>query len=196
MKSKILLLIIIIIGLCTNIYAVENQIIKRISEGDQSAKIEIITYESLTCSHCADFHKNVYPELKKDFIDTGIVKIEFRHFPLDIAAFNASKIGQCNNDGKSDIIHMLFSGQKKWARGETPEEASANLKKFLVDNDLNLDFEKCLNNKAIEDYVLNDRIEGVKKFDVNATPTIIINNKKFDKALNYKNLKKYLEKLI
>ena len=196
MKSKILLLIIIIIGLCTNIYAVENQIIKRISEGDQSAKIEIITYESLTCSHCADFHKNVYPELKKDFIDTGIVKIEFRHFPLDIAAFNASKIGQCNNDGKSDIIHMLFSGQKKWARGETPEDASANLKKFLVDNDLNLDFEKCLNNKAIEDYVLNDRIEGVKKFDVNATPTIIINNKKFDKALNYKNLKKYLEKLI
>ena len=196
MKSKILLLIIIIIGLCTNIYAEENQIIKRISEGDQSAKIEIITYESLTCSHCADFHKNVYPELKKDFIDTGIVKIEFRHFPLDIAAFNASKIGQCNNDGKSDIIHMLFSGQKKWARGETPEEASANLKKFLVDNDLNLDFEKCLNNKAIEDYVLNDRIEGVKKFDVNATPTIIINNKKFDKTLNYKNLKKYLEKLI
>ena len=196
MKSKILLLIIIIIGLCTNIYAVENQIIKRISEGSPSAKITIVTYESLTCSHCADFHKNVYPELKKDFIDTGIVKIEFRHFPLDIAAFNASKIGQCNNDGKSDIIHMLFSGQKKWARGETPEDASANLKKFLVDNDLNLDFEKCLNNKAMEDYVLNDRIEGVKKFDVNATPTIIINNKKFDKTLNYKNLKKYLEKLI
>jgi protein-disulfide isomerase len=196
MKNKILLLIIITIGLCTNIYAEENQIIKRISEGDQSAKIEIITYESLTCSHCADFHKNVYPELKKDFIDTGIVRIEFRHFPLDIAAFNASKIGQCNNDGKSNIIHMLFSGQKKWAQGGTPEEASANLKKFLVDNDLNVDFEKCLSNKAIEDYVLNDRIEGVKKFDVNATPTIIINNKKFDKALNYKNLKKYLEKLI
>ena len=196
MKNKILLLIIITIGLCTNIYAEENQIIKRISEGDQSAKIEIITYESLTCSHCADFHKNVYPELKKDFIDTGIVRIEFRHFPLDIAAFNASKIGQCNNDGKSNIIHMLFSGQKKWAQGGTPEEASANLKKFLVDNDLNVDFEKCLSNKAIEDYVLNDRIEGVKKFKVNATPTIIINNKKFDKPLNYKNLKKSLEKLI
>ena len=59
-----------------------------------------------------------------------------------------------------------------------------------------LDFEKCLADKAIEDYVLNDRIEGVKKFKVNATPTIIINDKKFEKALNYKNLKKYLEKLI
>ena len=101
--------------------------IKRISEGEKRAKITIIAYESLTCSHCADFHKNVYPELKKDFIDKGLVKIEFRHFPLDIAAFNASKIGQCNNDGKSDIMHILYSGQKKWARGKTPEEATQDI---------------------------------------------------------------------
>ena len=53
-----------------------------------------------------------------------------------------------------------------------------------------------MNNKEIEDYVLNDRIEGAKNFEVNATPTIIINNKKFKKSLNYKNLKKSLEKLI
>ena len=132
----------------------------------------------------------------QNFIEKGLVRIEFRHFPLDIAAFNASKIGQCNNDGKSDIIHILYSGQKKWAKGKSPEEATANLKKFLIDKKVNVDFKKCLNNKDIEDYVLNDRIEGVKKFKVNATPTIIINDKKFDKTLNYKNLKKYLEKLI
>ena len=70
------------------------------------------------------------------------------------------------------------------------------LKKFLNDEGVNVEFEKCLTDKTIEDYVLNDRIEGVKKFKVNATPTIIINDKKFEKALNYKNLKKYLEKLI
>jgi protein-disulfide isomerase len=185
-----------IVGFNANLSAQENQIIKRISEGSKDAKITIITYESLTCGHCADFHKNVYPELKKNFIDKGLVRIEFRHFPLDIAAFNASKIGQCNNDGKSDIIHILYSGQKKWAKGKTPEEATTNLKSFLTDKKVNVDFKKCLSNKDIEDYVLNDRIEGVKKFKVNATPTIIINDKKFDKALNYKNLKKYLEKLI
>ena len=196
MKKIISLLIIIIIGLDANLFAQENQTIKRISEGEQDAKITIITYESLTCGHCADFHKNVYPDLKKNFIEKGLVKIEFRHFPLDVAALNASKIGQCNNDGNSEIMHILYSGQKKWAKGKTPEEATANLKKFLIDKDVKLDFEKCLNDKAIEDYVLNDRIEGVKKFKVNATPTIIINDKKFDKALNYKNLKKYLEKLI
>jgi len=196
MKKIASLIFIIIIGFSANLFADNSQKIKRISEGEKNAKITIITYESLTCGHCADFHKNVYPNLKKDFIDKGLVKIEFRHFPLDIAAFNASKIGQCNNNGKSDLLHILFSGQKKWAKGETPEQATKYLKKFLKDEGVNVDFEKCLNNKKIEDYVLNDRIEGVKKFKVNATPTIIINDKKFDKTLNYKNLKKYLEKLI
>ena len=196
MKKITLLLFVLMIGFCNNLFADQYQKIKRISEGKENAKIIIIAYESLTCVHCAEFHKNVYPSLKKDFIEKGLVRIEFRHFPLDILAFNASKIGQCNNDGKSDLMHILFSGQEKWAKGKTPEEAKGHLKKFLSDEGIKIDFEKCLNNKNIEDYVLNDRIEGVKKFQVNATPTIVINDKKFDKALNYKNLKKYLEKLI
>ena len=196
MKKIFLILLIIFVGFSIKIFAEDNKSIKRISEGEESAKITIIAYESLTCSHCADFHKNIYPGLKKDFIDKGLVKIEFRNFPLDIAAFNASKIGQCKNDGKSDIIHILYSGQEKWVRGKTVDEAKIYLKQFLEDEGVNVDLEKCLNDKNIEDFVLNDRIEGVKKFKVNATPTIIINDKKFEKTLNYKNIKKYLEKLI
>ena len=196
MKKIVSILFIIFVGFTTNLIAEDSQSIKRISVGEKNAKITIISYESLTCGHCADFHRNIYPSLKKDFIEKGLVRIEFRHFPLDIAAFNASKIGQCNNDGNADVLNILFSGQKKWARGKTPEEATKYLKEFLEDEGVTLDFEKCLADKTIEDYVLNDRIEGVKKFKVNATPTIIINDKKFEKALNYKNLKKYLEKLI
>ena len=196
MKKIVSILFIILVGFTVALFAEDNQTIKRILEGEESAKITIITYESLTCSHCADFHKNIYPSLKKDFIDKGLLKIEFRHFPLNIAAFNASIIGQCGNDGKSEVLHKLYAGQKKWARGSTPEEATTYLKKFLKDAGIKVNFEKCLNNKAIEDFVLNDRIEGVKKFKVNATPTIIINDKKFEKTLNYKNIKKYLEKLI
>ena len=196
MKKIFLALTILILTFSTQIIADTSNSIQRIYEGNEDAKVTIITYESLTCGHCADFHKNVYPQLKKEFIDTGLVKIEFRHFPLDMAALNASKIAQCNNDGKSDILHFLFSNQKKWAIGETVETANENLKKLLKDENIVIDFEKCTNNKKIEDYVLNDRIEGVKKFKVNATPTIIINNKKFDKSLNYKNLKKSIEKLI
>ena len=196
MKKIFLALNILILSFSTQIIADTSSSIQRIYEGNKDAKITIITYESLTCGHCADFHKDVYPQLKKEFIDTGLVKIEFRHFPLDMAALNASKIAQCNNNGKSDLLHFLFSNQKKWVIGETVENANENLKKLLKDENILIDFEECTNNKNIEDYVLNDRIEGVKKFKINATPTIIINNKKFEKSLNYKNLKKTIEKLI
>ena len=170
--------------------------IKRILVGNKSAKISIIAFESLTCSHCANFHKDVYPLLKKEYLDTGLAKIEFRHFPLDIAAFNASKVAQCKNDGNSEILESLYANQQKWVKGSSVEEANINLKKFLSTEGFNIDFESCINNKQIEDFVLNDRIDGAKNFKVNATPTIIINNEKFDKTLNYKNLKKALEKLI
>ena len=196
MKKIFLALNILILSFSTQIIADTSSSIQRIYEGNKDAKITIITYESLTCGHCADFHKDVYPQLKKEFIDTGLVKIEFRHFPLDMAALNASKIAQCNNNGKSDLLHFLFSNQKKWAIGQTVEKANENLKKLLKDENILIDFEKCTNNKNIEDYILNDRIEAVKKFKINATPAIIINNKKFEKSLNYKNLKKSIEKLI
>ena len=191
--KKILLFIIIFCSVISNINAEE---IKRIVVGDKNAKITIITFESLTCSHCANFHNDVYPQLKKEYLDTGLAKIEFRHFPLDMAAFNASKISQCKNDGDSTILNSLFANQQKWVKGSSIEEANKNLQKFLISEGFNVDFEGCINNKEIEDFILNDRIDGVKKFKVNATPTIIINNEKFEKSLNYKNLKKALEKLI
>ena len=170
--------------------------IQRIVIGNKNAKITIMAFESFTCSHCANFHKNVYPELKKEFLDTGLAKIEFRHFPLDAAAFNASKVSLCKNDGNPDILNSLYANQQKWVKGNSIEEANKNLKKYLKDEGFDIDFEKCINNKEIEDFVLNDRIDGTKNFKVNATPTIIINNEKFEKTLNYKNLKKALEKLI
>ena len=191
--KKFLAFTLIFFSTISNINAEE---IKRIFVGNKDAKITIIAFESLTCSHCANFHKDVYPELKKNYLDTGLAKIEFRHFPLDIAAFNASKVAQCNNDGDSKILNTLFANQQKWVKGSSAAEANENLKKFLTSEGFNIDFEACINDKKIEDFVLNDRIDGVKRFKVNSTPTIIINNKKFEKSLNYKNLKKLLEKLI
>ena len=193
MKKLFFILFILILSLGQKLNA---ETINQIYEGNIDAKVTIITYESLTCGHCADFHKNVYPDLKKEFIDTGLVRIEFRHFPLDMAALNASKIAQCRNDGKSNLLHFLFLNQKKWVKGETVENANKNLKKLLKDENINIDFEKCINNKSIEDYILNNRIEAVKKYKINSTPTIIINNKKFDKTINFKNIKKTIEKLI
>ena len=170
--------------------------IKPLLEGNVDAKISVIVYESLTCGHCAKFHTETYPKLKKDFIDTGLIKIEFRSFPLDLAALNASKIVHCRNDGKTDLLHFLYKNQKKWVRGETIEDINKHLKNLILKSESGLDFEKCLFDKNIEDHILNDRISGAKKFNIEATPTLIINDKKFDNPRNYKKLKKTIEKLI
>ena len=180
-------------------FALADKKIETISEGNVDAKVTIMVYESLTCGHCANFHKEVYPNLKKDFIDTGLVKIEFRSFPLDLAAFNASKIAHCGNTGNSKLLHRLFKDQEKWVKRDTLEEVITDFEKYykdVVEHETGINYEKCLNDKNIEDHILNDRIEGTKKFNINSTPTLIINNKKFDKPLNYKNIKKTLEKLI
>jgi len=194
--KKLILCLIILLTPISNINAENSDEIKRIVVGNSEAKITIIAYESLTCSHCADFHIDVYPELKRDYIDTGIAKIEFRHFPLDVAAFNAAKVSQCKKDGRPEILNSLYLNQQKWVKGKTIDEINENLIKFLSSEEFDVDFNQCTTDKKIEDFILNDRIEGVKKFKVNATPTIIINGKKFEKSLNYKNLKKTLEKLI
>ena len=190
--KKITFVLILFFSFITNI----NAETKRIISGNKDAKITIIAYESLTCSHCANFHKDVYPLLKKDYLDTGLAKIEFRHFPLDIAALNAAKVAQCNIKDSLKILESLYSNQQSWVKGNTVDEVNKNLKKFIEKEKFNINFEKCINDKNIEDFVLNDRIEGTKNFKINATPTIIINNEKFEKSLNYKNLKKSLEKLI
>ena len=193
MKKLILIISIVFFYFGTTLAEIK---IKSLSEGNIDAKVSIIIYESLTCSHCADFHKKVYPKLKNDFIDNGLVKIEFRSFPLDLAALNASKIAHCKNDGNTNLLHYLYENQKNWVKGETINDINKHLKNIALQNEDELNFEKCIANKDIEDYILNDRISGVKEFSIEATPTLIINGKKFDNPHNYKKLKKKIEKLI
>ena len=192
--KKILFTLLILIFSTVNLIA-ENEV-KRIYEGKEDSKITILLYESLTCSHCAKFHSDIYPELKKNFIDKGFVKLEYRNFPLDLAAFNAAKAAHCKISNGEEILHFLYKNQSEWVKGETIEDLNTNLEKILKSKNFGIDYNKCINNKNIEDFVLEDRIEGVKKYNVNATPTLIINGEKFEKSLTYKNLEKTLEKLL
>ncbi len=170
--------------------------VKPIISGNPDTKVKLMVFESLTCSHCANFHKNIYPKLKEDFVDKGLISIEFKSFPLDIIAFNATKLAHCRNDGDPEILHYFYLNQDKWIKGKNEVEANQAIKKFINATEYNLDFDKCLSDKQIEDHILEDRIEGVKKYGVKATPTVIINGKKFENHSNYKKLKKYIEKLI
>ena len=170
--------------------------VKPIIDGTSDAKIKLIVFESLTCSHCANFHKKIYPELKKDFIDKGHISIEYKNFPLDIAAFNASKIAHCKNDGNSEVLHYLYENQRQWVKGGSIQDANKNIKDLINKSNFGINIEECLADKSVEDHILEDRINGVKKYKVKATPTLIINGKKFDNPTDYKKLKKYIEKLI
>ena len=176
--------------------SISNAEVKPIIDGNSDAKIKLVVFESLTCGYCANFHKNIYPELKKDFIDNGLISIEYKNFPLDIAAFNASKIAHCKNDGNSDVLHYLYENQRQWVKGSSIEDANKNIKDLIEKSEFGINVDECLADKSVEDHILEDRINGVKKFKVEATPTLIINGEKFENPSNYKKLKKYLEKLI
>ena len=192
--KKILFTLIILLLSNANLVAETN--VKRLYEGKEDSKITILVYESLTCSHCAKFHSDVYPNLKKNFIDKGYVKLEYRNFPLDLAAFNAAKVAHCKSKNGVEILHFLYKNQNQWVKGNTIEDLNLNLEKILKSNNFGIDYNQCIKDKNIEDFVLEDRIEGVKKYNVNATPTLIINGEKFEKSLTYKNLEKTLEKLL
>jgi len=187
---------IFLILIALNIGELRAENIKPIIDGNSNSKIKILVYESLTCSYCADFHNDIFPELKKEFIDTGLISIEYKNFPLDLAALNASKLSHCKNDGNSELLHHLYLNQKKWAKGSTINEINTNLNKTIKDGNYKIDTKKCFANEFLEDHILNDRVEAVKKYDVNSTPTIIINEKKFEKPLTFKNLQKAIEKLL
>ena len=191
-KLKYIFLILIAL----NISELRAENIKPIIDGNSNSKIKILVYESLTCSYCADFHNDIFPELKKEFIDTGLISIEYKNFPLDMAALNASKLSHCKNDGNSELLHHLYLNQKKWAKGSTINEINSNLNTTIKEGNYKIDTKKCFANEILEDHILNDRVEAVKKYDVNSTPTIIINEKKFEKPLTFKNLQKAIEKLL
>jgi protein-disulfide isomerase len=190
--------ILIFFFLSINSFASENYKLSDITEGDENAKIKIYSYQSLTCPHCADFHDKIYPLLKKNYIDTGIAKIYFKHFPLDLAALNAAKIVQCvSKEKKISFLDHLYKTQESWIKGKKIEDINQNLKKSVKQFGLSEDdFDKCLTFEDVENYILNSRIEAAQKFKIKSTPTLVINDKIFEGALEYKNIKKILEKLI
>ena len=132
------------------------------------------------------------------YIDSGKVQLIFVDFPLDMAAFNASKLLHCL-DEKKQIAYLdtLYESQNKWTSGSNVDEINNNLKDIVKILGINSDqFDKCINNEVIENRILNGRINGQKKYSINSTPTIIINEKKLEGSTSFEDIKKEIEKLI
>ena len=166
--------------------------------GLDKAIVKIKVFSSLTCPHCANFHIKVVPEIKKEYIDTGKVQLIFIDFPLDQAAFNASKILHCLDKKKQmTFLDIVYETQIKWTNGSNINVINKNLKKIVKNLGISsAQFDKCLVDEAISDKILNGRIDANKKYSINSTPTIVINEKKLEGSVSFKNIKKRIEKLI
>jgi len=166
--------------------------------GSDKAIVKIKVFSSLTCPHCANFHIKVVPEIKKEYIDTGKVQLIFIDFPLDQIAFNASKLLHCL-DKKEQItfLDIIYETQEKWTSGSNINDINKNLKKIVKNLGISSSkFDKCLLDEVISDKILNGRINANQKYSINATPTIVINEKKLEGSVSFKNIKKNIEKLI
>lgn len=144
--------------------------------GDPNAPVTIIEFASLTCPHCASFHVNTLPELEKRYIDTGKVRLVLRDFPLDQMALKASVIAHCAGpDRYPQFAQVFFAQQASWARASDPEKALRQLAQL---GGLGADkVDACLADKSLEDAILQARLDGQQKYDIQSTPTFIINGK-------------------
>ena len=170
---------------------------KILSIGSTDAKVIVKVFSSLTCPHCANFHTNIYRNLKKDYIDKGLVKFEHHAFPLDLAALNAEVVVRCqtNNEKKFKLLEEIYNKQTFWAVGSDINKINDLIKK--VGSDFDLTEEKmnaCLENSDVQDEILNERIEAQKKYKIESTPTIFVNEKKYSGKVDYKKFKKIIEK--
>ena len=197
LKNKIKKFLILFFFIFINSYCyAENT--DEIFVGNENAKVKIKIYSSYTCPHCANFHTNIYPKLLKEYASKDLIKFTFVDFPLDIAALNASKIVRCGTKESSILlIDEIYKNQRTWSAGDKIQQININL--FLIGNKFNLSNEKlsnCLKDKKLEDKILNDRVEGQKKYSINSTPTIIINEKKYQGNTTFEDLSKEISRIL
>ena len=166
--------------------------------GSDNALVKIKIFSSLTCPHCATFHTKVVPKIRKSYIESGKIQLIFIDFPLDQAAFNASKLLHCVDQNKQiTFLDNIYENQNEWTSGVNINEINNNLKKIVKNLGItSVEFNKCLGDESISDKILNGRIDGNQKYSINSTPTIVINEKKLEGSTSFKNIEKKIEKLI
>jgi len=167
--------------------------------GNKNAKITIKVFSSLTCPHCASFHKKIYKDLKKNYIDKNLVKFEHHAFPLDLAALNAEKIVRCASspDARFKLLTKIYDKQTKWAVGSDIKKIDGFLIKIGTESKISeSNLRKCLDDEKTQELILKERIQAQKEYNIKSTPTIYINDKKYEDKHEFKSFKKQIDKLL
>ncbi|WP_353032148.1 DsbA family protein [Roseibium sp. SCP15] len=161
--------------------------------GDENAPVTIVEYASMTCGHCANFHKSTWPDLKKDYVDTGKVRFIFREFPLDPVAAAAFMLARCAPADKYfEIVDIMFEQQRNWAFTDNPYQSLLDFSKQIGFTQES--FEECLTNQGLLDAVNAVKDRGANEFGVNSTPTFFINGEMVSGALSIDEMGKIIEK--
>jgi len=168
--------------------------LQELSIGDDKAPVTIIEYSSMTCSHCADFHTNTYPTLKKNHIEKGEVRFIFREFPLDKLSMATSMLARCVDSSISlAFIDILFQNRNKWYS----DNALAELKNLSKQAGLSSeDFDQCLNDQELLDQLILQKENAIKEFQINSTPSFIINGNVISGNKPYSYFKSEIEKIL
>ena len=167
--------------------------------GNENAKITVKVFSSLTCPHCASCHNKVFNNLKKEYIDTQKIKFEHHSFPLDLAALNAEKVLRSveNKEKSFQFLSVIYEKQSQWAVGSDINTINESIKKIGLEFGLNAKLiDKFLKNDKIQDQILNERINAQKNYNITSTPTIYINEKKYEGDHEFKSFKKALDKKL
>ena len=164
--------------------------------GDAKAPVTMFDFSSLTCPHCADFHTKTLPELKKQYIDTGKLKVVFRDFPLDRNALHAAMLARCAPPMRYyGFLDVLFKSQQTWGRAADPNKALAQI--GALGGVPQADFEACLAIKPLEDALIQRTYEAQKKFGISSTPTFVFNDgaEKIEGALPLEKFQEVIDRL-
>jgi len=177
----------------------DNNLIEPTIIGNLDAKVNIVEYRSLTCSHCAEFASNGFIHLKEKYIDTGLVSFELRPFPLNALDLNAFKLLYCaSKENFHKLDKVLLKNQSKWVdtsdQEKVLENSTAALTKqaalFGVSSE---DYKSCLENEKITNFILKNRIDAVKAHQVNSTPSFLINGDLYAGSLSADRIDEVLE---
>ena len=164
------------------------------SLGPKDAEIVLVESASLTCPHCAQFHTQVLPALKKEFIDTGRVRYIYRDFPLDRMALGAAMIARCSGrETFFGFIETFYGAQSSWSRSPKPAQALAKLARLggMLQNK----FDQCLQNAKIQNEILQQRLQASSDFEVRTTPTVFVNGERYVGGMSLKQFRTLLKSM-
>ena len=163
--------------------------------GQDTARVTILEYSSLTCPHCAQFHAEGYRHLKSAYIDTGKVRLVFRDFPLDGLALRAAALAECvPAERYFPFLQLLFEGQKGWAGSDNPAAELVRLGQLA-----GLSEERalgCIQDEAGLEKIIQERLDGQEDYKIDSTPSFIIDGRKHPGALTADELDEILAPLV